>query len=697
MSDLWVFPPAPRISLSLQDLGQLLSPPVNQPADSNDAKLTYNREMHFPQKVIRRLALLLLALPVLLLHGQVPVVAAASETLWKPVPVYGGAISSLGASLGEPAAVWAATRDAGLFRSLDGARTWTRTRTAPSRRPLIVGVDPRNGDRAFVMFYEPAYGDWLGLFFTTDGGATWSRSRRGLGRGGYVYRVAFDPHETEVVYAGTPTGLYRTTDGGRSWTRLALAGTVYSVAVAPDDPRLVLAGTETGIARSTDGGATFTKVSNVNLFQSLVFDASDPSRVYGIGYSLFRSTDRGLTWEWIARQPQLNFQAIAVGGDGTLYVGAREGVFRSTDGGATFTPAMMPEPPTRRPDDNILALASLGEDGVLAAGKRGVWRLPDGESRWQAASCGIRALDVAGLAVTARGRLLASVSQNGVFRSDDGGVSFRSSAQGLRKSLGVPPLSSFVPAPSAPEILYAGAEGPFRSDNGGVTWHALAEQIDWAARVKPLAVHPTNPDLVFAGGPEKSQYDDHYRCHALRSRDGGSTWECLPEFWYLLSLIFDPRQPSRAFAIDFNLAIGFRFLISNDGGETWREAGRGLQSTVSDSLPLVLDARGRLFVGLEDGRVMRSVDGGESFSQISRDLPRSFIESLIVDPLRPDTLYALLFPQSVFRSQDGGRHWKRLDAGLPVAFLKGAMALDAQRGLLFAGTEGRGLFVLDVR
>src|SRR5215213_7122650 len=107
------------------------------------------------QRVAHRLALSLLAVPAFVLSGWTPVVAAASEIAWKPVPLNGGAIIGLGS--GEPATVWAATRYAGLFRSLDGARTWVRTQTAPSQRPLIAGIDPNDGDRAFVMFFHPRY------------------------------------------------------------------------------------------------------------------------------------------------------------------------------------------------------------------------------------------------------------------------------------------------------------------------------------------------------------------------------------------------------------------------------------------------------------------------------------------------------------------------------------------------------------
>jgi len=608
------------------------------------------------------------------------------------VPLDGGAISGLGVSAGEPAAVWATTKLSGVFRSLDGAQTWSRSRTAPSPRGLLAGADPRDGDRVFVMFLDPRTDDFtqLGLFFTTDGGATWSRSRQGLGANPFVYEVAFDPQEDGVVYAATSNGLHRSADGGRSWARLWEDQGVFAVTVAPDDPRLLLVSILDRVYRSADGGATFTEVSRSGMYSGIVFDPHDPNRVYGTDGQLFRSTDRGLTWEWIGRKLHLAFESVAVGEDGTLYAGTRFGVIRSFDGGTTFTPAATPGAGQRHPDDNIVDVAALANGDVLAAGDRGVWRLFDREHGWKAASEGIRGLDIISLAMTAGGRLLASVPNNGVFHSGDGGASFRSSTRGLRDPYGTPGLR-FIPSPSSPQVVYGNYyDSIFRSDDAGVSWRPL--YLDYP--VPLLAVHPTHPDILYAGGDNFNPHEEPGKCHALRSGDGGATWDCLegPDLFTLTALVIDPRQPSRLFGLDDYV----RFRISDDEGATWREAGRGLPEGDNYSSVLAIDARGRLFTGTEDGRVFRSLDAGESFAKVSRNLPRGTIQGLIVDPLRPDTLYALFYRQGVFRSRDGGRRWERLDAGLPVARFTGAATLDAERRLLFAGVEGRGLFVLNV-
>jgi photosystem II stability/assembly factor-like uncharacterized protein len=646
--------------------------------------------MRLTQSFTRWSAFLFLAVLVVL-SGQAP--AAASETTWSSVPIYGGAMKNLGAGgRGESLVVWAATESLGVFRSTDSGRTWIRTRT-PSPRASVAGVDPRDGDRAFVMFLRPEAGPGTtGLYFTTDGGATWTRSMEGLPVGVYVYQVVFDPRDEDILFAGTSVGLYRSEDGGLSWS---LAGTitsnVFAVTLAPDDPRLLLLSTLDRVYRSTDGGATFTQVFGSGLHSGLVFDPSDPNRVYGTFGTLYRSTDRGLTWERIGRPFGVNHYTPAVDQDGTLYTGSDVGVTRSTNGGATFTPRATYS--RRFPDDAIGSVIALPNGDVLASGHRGIWRLPDGEQSWRASSHGIRALVISGVAVTGDGRVLASAPWSGVFYSDNG-TGFRVSNRGLRDTFGgIFGLEEILPAPSDPKVVYGSVSGRyFRSDNGGVTWRALAD-ANAGQLVRIVGVDPTDPDVVYAGGPEYHPRDDYYKCHALRSRDGGATWTCLQgdDIYALDAVVFDPAQTHRLYALDGN-----QFKISDDQGDNWRASGHGLLTDRGLNPALARDDRGRLYVASYDGRVYRSVNGGASFAPLGRIVPDAFITDLVPDPRHPDTLYAFVAQQGIFRSRDGGQRWQRLGTGLPAALFTGVAALDTERGILWAGTQGRGLYRIDV-
>lgn len=649
--------------------------------------------MRTTQSFTRWSASLFLA-ALVVLFGQAPI-AAASDTTWSSVPIDGGGITSLGAGgRGDSLVAWATTASSGVYRSTDAGRTWSLTRRAPSPRALMAGVDPRDGDRAFLMFLTPEGSDVTpsGLFFTTNGGATWKRSMNGLSTHTFVYQVVFDPRDEDALLAAASEGLYRSVDGGRSWSLTGpFTRSVFAIAMAPDDPRLLLVSVLDGVYRSTDGGATFTEVFGSGLPTGLAFDPSDPNRVYGSFGTLYGSTDRGLTWERIGRPFGVNHYFLTVNRDGTLYTGSEVGVVHSTNGGATFLPRANLN--RRFPDDSITSLIALPNGDVLASGLRGVWRLDDSATSWRASSRGIQALTIADLTVTGEGRVLVSVPSNGIFFSDDGD-SFRASNRGLRKPWGETPGLEFVLSPSDPKIVYGSTgAGFFRSDDGGISWSELnTPSVGQLVRI--VAVDPNDPDVVYAGGPEYHPRDDYYKCHSERSRDGGATWTCLQgdDIYALDAVVFDPQRPRRLIALDGN-----RLVISDDQGDSWRVAGRGLPADQGLNPVLVRDDSGRLFTVSYEGRVYRSVDGGASFAPLGRVLKGEiFVTDLILDPRHPDTLYAAIHGQGIFRSQDGGQTWQRLGTGLPAALFTGRAALDAERGVLYASTRNRGLYRIDV-
>ena len=175
-----------------------------------------------------------------------------------------------------------------------------------------------------------------GLFRSTNGGTTFEPVFESGGTLS-IGAIAVPPTDPEVVYVGTGEGavrnsisfgdgIYKTTDGGRTWGHLGLTDTerFSRIAIDPDDPETVFAAAmghawgpnaERGLFRSRDGGATWQKVLYVNATtgaSDVAIDPSDPDIVYagmydylrrpwhfrsgGPGSGLFRSTDGGDTW-----------------------------------------------------------------------------------------------------------------------------------------------------------------------------------------------------------------------------------------------------------------------------------------------------------------------------------------------------------------------------------------------------------------
>ena len=148
-------------------------------------------------------------------HGHATVTAAAKEVHQSPAAfehVHALALDAAGRSL------WLGAH-AGLFRSEDGGRVWTKVGLPVNHdAPDIMAVTPDSRDAAvvYVATHE------AGVFKTTDGGRTWSEVNSGLG-GHDVHGLAIDPNAPTKLHAlvrDDSQGLYRTTNGGRNWVRV---------------------------------------------------------------------------------------------------------------------------------------------------------------------------------------------------------------------------------------------------------------------------------------------------------------------------------------------------------------------------------------------------------------------------------------------------------------------------------------------
>lgn len=173
----------------------------------------------------------------------------------------------------------------------------------------------------------------IGLAESTDGGASWTS----LSLGGEVDFHALEVAGAVVYGYDATNGLLRASaDGGRTWEdRAALEA--LDIAVDPADGQRVLATVPGGVAVSGDGGRTFAAPAGPQL--AFVSWAPDGT-VLGLDVSstVHTSTDGGTTWAPAGTVPGGRPQAVTAAAAGDLLAATAGGVFRSVDGGATFTP-----------------------------------------------------------------------------------------------------------------------------------------------------------------------------------------------------------------------------------------------------------------------------------------------------------------------------------------------------------------------
>jgi photosystem II stability/assembly factor-like uncharacterized protein len=372
----------------------------------------------------------------------------------------------------------------------------------------------------------------------------------------------------------------------------------------------------------------------------------------------------------------------------TIYAGAGNGVFKSTDGGASWY----------RVNSGILSVSTLVIDpqtpSIVYAGSLGggVFKSMDGGANWSSASAGLRTF-VGVLAIDPQNpNTLYAGTEGGVFKSGNGGTSWYLASSGLPTQTNGP-SAAFLQVtllaidPQNPDTVYAVSalptdvdgralccsSGIFKSTNGGASWSDLTLPSGLSFRVSSLVIDPQNPNTIYAA-----------RASTLfKSTDGGTSWYAVNSAIAVSTLAIDSHSPNTLYAGTTN-----GLFKSRDGGENW--------TTVNSRLPaspvgLVLDPQNSSTMYAEIGRagLFKSRDGGENWTTVNSGLSTVLVLSLAVDPQNPSTVYAAA-DGGIFKSTDAGSNWSAVNTGLPNSYyFIGILAIDPQNPrTIYAGTWG---------
>ena len=243
-------------------------------------------------------------------------------------------------------------------------------------------------------------------------------------------------------------------------------------------------------------------------------------------------------------------------------------------------------------------------------------------------------------------------------------------------------------APSNPNIMYAGTgeqnnrqssswgNGVYRSDDGGETWRHLG--LVETRHIGKVLVHPTDPDVVYVaalgnlwrGNEERGVY---------RSRDGGASWDLvlfIDEYTGAVDLVMDGRNPGTFYAATYQRlrrtwgfnggGPGSGIHRTTDGGDNWSELTNGIPDgdkgriglAISESNPMVLNALVQHADPDQQG-TYRSEDGGRSWVRVSSMDPRPmYYSEIFIDPSDEDRVYVL--GTSTYKSANGGATWTEI-------------------------------------
>lgn len=181
----------------------------------------------------------------------------------------------------------------------------------------------------------------------------------------------------------------------------------------------------------------------------------------------------------------------------------------------------------------------------------------------------------------------------------------------------------------------------------------------WGGDVRSLALHPDDPDMVFAGTSAGQLY---------LSRDAGRSWRDAGSHlpfpgWVVGTLRFDPNKKDRLWAGLWGVWGGGHVAYSDDLGKSWVARASGLPEEPVYTMALVPGREGRIYVGTLSG-VWATDDSGESWRRLTADIPDAQkVTSLLVEADNPDAVTAGTWRRA-YKSNDGGRTWAGIFEGM---------------------------------
>jgi len=534
----------------------------------------------------------------------------------------------------------------GLWRSSDAGITWTRV--SDYSGAFDVAFHPTDGNIAYASFGNNTE---LGFVKSTNAGVDWNSSNVGLPDAASRARFQFDISKNNpsviygIIFSTVPdsyylkTTAYKSTNAGSSWSQISSGeniagsydGTVVDdqggydlcIAVHPVNSQIAFFG-NVELSKTSDGSA----ISFIR----------NPGGTYG-GVN---------AWDgWT--HTDVHIIKFAPSNPNIMYVGCDGGVYKSTNGGASFFHV----------------------------------------------NNGINTIQFYQLAShpTNQNILYGGAQDNGNFRTVNKGATnwlFATTGDGME---------CFVDYSNPDRAFMSTQNGSLkRTTNGGTNWSSLLWGYSNTAWVAPYWQHPVTSNKIFAALNRR----------IYMSTNSGDNWNdisgAISSSNIITSVAHSPANTNNMIAVFSNYTTTPKVFLSTNEGVDFSEisaniTGSGLASKLIQRVVADPSNANTFYIArasYNDGQIIKTTNLGANWTDISSDLPKISTNAIFSDPGNAGQLY-VGNDFGVYRSLNGGDNWVRLGMNIPyVPVLSFSYFSNGSLRYLRAGTHGRGAYELDI-
>lgn len=665
----------------------------------------------------------------------------------------GGRVRAIAISNSNPEIVYASSVSGGIFKSTNGGSAWFPVSDYAANLAISsIVIDPIDNNIIYAgtgegfFNYDAVRGE--GVLKSNDAGITWSILKNFSGTANFPYFINdlyLRSDSTNILYAATNNGLFRTTNSGNNWSFIHQGSSSVRATQIVGDPSTpatfyVCYGNHSldGIYKTTNSGVSFTKLAGgfptagynrialaVSKSNPNILFASLDSATLHYTHSIQKSTNGGANWTTVAKPIDPILGGSHLGGQGwynnviaihptdpDIVFAAGINLFKSTNGGSSFTMIAFGYPPSAYPYVHVdhheiefhptnPAIIYFGTDG-------GVFKTLNSGSTFTELNNGLATTQFYSGAVHPTSEIYYGGTQdNGTLKSGslpnwsmvfggDGGATAvdynnpstvfteyvnlniqkttNAGSNWYKAMSGIPTTSGpydgttdrvlfiapFVMDPSNPAVLIAGTYKLYRTTNSAASWTSISNDLTGdgtgatGSKISAIAIAKKSSAFIYVGTTGSPTSTSRVQI----TTNTGTSWTNVTKAPL-------PNRWVTSFAID--TADTDYVLVGYSG-----------YNTNTPATP---------------GHIFLTTNRGTTWADVSGDLPDVPVNAIIINPSN-NKHWLVGSDLGIFETMNGGTNWVQQNQGLANVQIAD---LDLRRdNYLFAATHGRGMFKLSI-